>query len=44
MGKNLDRGFEDREEKQRKEESKKHPKTDNVIEKTKKELYGNNSK
>lgn len=41
MGRNLDRGLEDREEKQRNEDPRRSSDTDRVIEKTRKELYEN---
>ena len=41
MGRNLDRGLEDREERQRQDDSKRDSGRDGVIEKTRKELYKN---
>lgn len=39
MGRNLDRGLEDREERQKSEDSRKNTDTDKIIERTRKELY-----
>ena len=41
MGRNIDKGLEDREERQRQEDTKRNSERDNVIEKTRKELYKN---
>ena len=41
MGRNLDRGLEDRNEKDRYNDSKRVSSADNVREKTRKELYDN---
>lgn len=41
MGRNIDRGLEDREERQRQEDAKRNSERDYVIEKTRKELYKN---
>ena len=41
MGRNLDRGLEDREERQRQEEAKRASERNKVVEKTRKELYKN---
>jgi hypothetical protein len=41
MGRNLDRGFEDREERQRGDDSRKRSEADKVTNRTKKDLYDN---
>ena len=41
MGRNLDRGLEDREERQRQDDSRKSWERENVVERTRKELYKN---
>ena len=41
MGRNIDRGLEDREERQRQDDSIRSSERENVIEKTRKELYKN---
>jgi len=41
MGRNIDRGLEDHEERQRQEYDKRDTDRDKVIEKTRKELYKN---
>ena len=41
MGRNLDRGLEDREERQRQEDDRRDSGRERVIEKTRKELYKN---
>lgn len=41
MGRNIDRGLEDREERQRQDDSRRSSERENVIEKTRKELYKN---
>lgn len=41
MGRNLDRGLEDRNEKDRRDDSKRNSSADKVKEKTRKELYEN---
>ena len=41
MGRNLDRGLEDRNEKDRYNDSRKNSSSDKVIDRTRKELYDN---
>lgn len=41
MGRNIDRGLEDREEKQRQDDSRRSSEREQVVEKTRKELYKN---
>ena len=41
MGRNLDRGFDDREERQRSDDSRRDSNTERVIERTRNELYNN---
>lgn len=41
MGRNIDRGLEDREEKQRQDDSERGSEREKIIERTRKELYKN---
>ncbi len=41
MGRNIDRGLEDREERQRQEDDRRDSGREKVVEKTRKELYKN---